>query len=163
MDSSGRRAGAASRALLLGLALLGCRAPRGSPPEAGYRPGLGEIMSAVQWRHIKLHAAGAAGNWRLAAHEIHELEEAFEDAARYHPHFRRMPRPLGELLAEHTGAPLEALRAAVASADREAFRRGYDALTRGCNGCHAATGMPFLVVVRPEAHPFSNQRFEPPR
>lgn len=148
-------------AVALAALSLACGAPGGPPPEAGYRPGLGEIMASVQWRHIKLHAAGAARNWPLAAHEVHELEEAFEDAARYHPRFRRLPLPLGELVARHTAAPLEALRAAIDRGDGASFEAAYDALTRGCNECHAAAGMPFLVMIRPAGHPFSDQRFEP--
>jgi len=49
------------------------------PPEASavaaYTPGLGEIMTLQQMRHLKLWYAGQAGNWDLALYEVDELGE----------------------------------------------------------------------------------------
>jgi hypothetical protein len=57
-------------------------APQGAAPQA-YRPGLGDLMTmTVQPRHTKLGLAGQEKNWTYAAYELHELEEAFERAAR---------------------------------------------------------------------------------
>jgi hypothetical protein len=44
-------------------------------------PGLGEIMSANQMRHVKLWFAGEAGNWPLASYEVDELTGADRSAA----------------------------------------------------------------------------------
>ena len=46
-----------------------------------YNPGLGEFMTATQLRHAKLWFAGKDNNWDLAAYEIDEIKEGFEDAA----------------------------------------------------------------------------------
>ena len=59
-------------------------------------PGLGEIMTLQQLRHIKLWFAGRAGNWPLADYEIGELNEGFEDVTqafgrRYRGQGRRRP------------------------------------------------------------------------
>ena len=61
-----------------GLLVLGS-ACRRAPQAETYTPGLGEIMTLQQMRHTKLWLAGEAGNWDLAAYEIKELGEGFDD------------------------------------------------------------------------------------
>ena len=56
-------------ALLLAALTLGCASAAGER----YAPGLGEIMSATQMRHLKLWLAAEAQNWDLAAYEVDEL------------------------------------------------------------------------------------------
>ena len=41
-------------------------------------PGLGEYMTTIQLHAGKLWFAAKAGNWELAAYEIHELEDTME-------------------------------------------------------------------------------------
>jgi hypothetical protein len=131
--------------------------------ERAYTPGLGEIMSATQMRHLKLWYAGQAQNWPLASYEVDELEEGFADAVRFHPEHKHSPRPLTELVPEFTAGPIAALRAAIARRSPVDFVAAHDALTQGCNACHVATEFSFNVVVRPASNPYSNQDFEPPR
>lgn len=152
--------GAGIVAMLGALSLLigACRAPTTA---TSYTPGLGEIMTLTQMRHIKLWFAGEAGNWPLADYELDELEEGFADAVRLHPVHAGAPRPLADLVPEFTAASLQGLRAAVASRDGGAFVAAYDSLTSGCNGCHRAAGFSFNVVSRPTANPYSNQQFRP--
>src|SRR5215472_13838048 len=50
-----------------------------------YAPGLGELMTFQQMRHTKLWLAGQARNWELAAYELDELEEGFDDIIKFHP------------------------------------------------------------------------------
>jgi hypothetical protein len=130
-----------------------------TPPPTGYTPGLGEIMTLTQMRHIKLWFAGAAENWPLADYELDELEEGFADAARFHPTHKGAARPLTELIPEFTALPLHTLRAAAADRDAASFVNAYDSLTAGCNGCHRVTGFSFNVVSRPSSNPYSNQEF----
>jgi len=59
-------------------------------PEA-YVPGLGEMMSLQQMRHAKLWFAGQAENWELAAYEIDELGEGFDDIVKFHPTHKDSP------------------------------------------------------------------------
>ena len=42
-------------------------------------------MTLQQMRHTKLWLAGEAQNWDLAAYEIDELGEGFDDVIQYHP------------------------------------------------------------------------------
>jgi len=148
--------------MIAGLTLaVGCtRSPvtQSALPPA-YTPGLGEIMSATQMRHLKLWYAGQAENWALAGYEIDELEEGFADAVLYHPTHKESPRPLTELVPEFTTGPIEALRVAIEKRERAAFDVAFDELTEGCNGCHAAARFSFNVVARPTANPYTNQVF----
>jgi hypothetical protein len=128
-----------------------------------YAPGLGEIMSLTQMRHLKLWFSGQAENWALASYETDELEEGFSDVVRFHPTHKASPAPLSQLIPEFTAGPIEALRAAIERRDPVEFTAAYDSLTQGCNGCHRATEFSFNVVTRPSGNPFSNQHFQPPR
>lgn len=130
---------------------------------ASFAPGLGEIMGLNQIRHDKLWFAGENGNWPLAAYELDELQEGLDDAVKYHPMHEKVPEPLERLVPRYTSSPLQQLRAAVEAKDKTAFARAFDALTAGCNACHAASSFGFNVVKRPTAPPFSNQDFTPKR
>jgi hypothetical protein len=149
------------------LALATACAKPGGGSSAGaaepYSPGLGEIMSATQMRHLKLWYAGQAGNWQLASYEVDELEEGFADAVRFHPEHKQSPRPLTELVPEFTDGPIAALRAAIAKRSLASFVAAYDGLTQGCDGCHVATEFSFNVVTRPRSNPYSNQSFRAPK
>src|SRR5436305_14074433 len=65
--------------------------------QAPFSPGLGEIMTLQQMRHLKLWLAGAARNWQLAAYELDELKEGFDDVAKYFP--TKDGIPLGQMVA----------------------------------------------------------------
>lgn len=128
-----------------------------------YVPGLGEIMSLTQMRHLKLWFAGQAENWPLAAYETDELEEGFSDVVQFHPTHHGSPVALSQLVPELTTGPIAALRSAIERRDLVAFTSAYDSLTEGCNDCHKAAEFSFNVVERPSTNPYSNQRFQPPR
>lgn len=132
-------------------------------PTAPYSPGLGELMSLNQMRHVKLWFAGEGGNWKLAAYELDELKEGLDDVARYHPEHKDSPVPIGEAVEKIMTEPLAEVGRAVEKRDRAGFVRAYDALTDGCNRCHQATNFGFNVVQRPTSNPYSNQVFAPPR
>jgi hypothetical protein len=133
--------------------------PQGPAPQA-YRPGLGDLMTmTVQPRHIKLGLAGQEKNWAYAAYELHELEEAFERAARVWPMHRKTN--IAEMLAATTKEPMEAVESAIKSADSAKFAEAYGRLTATCNACHQATNHGFIVIQSPRASPFPDQDFRP--
>lgn len=141
---------------VVALALLGAVA---CSREAG--PGLGEIMTLNQMRHAKLWRAGEANNWNLAAYELDELQEGFNDVVKFHPTHKDAPLPLSALVPKIMGEPMQQVRRAVDSKDREAFVAAYDSLTKACNACHQATNFGFNVVERPsDSSWFGNQDFE---
>lgn len=131
----------------------------GCGEHAGYRPGLGEIMTLTQMRHAKLWFAGAAENWPLAEYEANELEEGLADVLQFHPRHEGSPMLLTQAVPEFTAGPLAVLRTAIAAKDAAAFTAAFDRLTSGCNSCHIATKFACNVVVRPQVNTFSNQDF----
>jgi hypothetical protein len=129
---------------------------------ASYTPGLGELMSLNQMRHSKLWFAGKARNWKLAAYELDELREGFDDVTRYYAaQHKDSPIPIGEAVEKIMTEPLGAVGRAIEKQDPAGFVGAYDALTDGCNRCHQATNFGFNVVQRPTSNPYSNQVFAP--
>ena len=140
----------------------GPKRPAFPRPEA-YTPGLGELMTLQQMRHAKLWLAGQAGNWDLAAYELDELGEGFDDVVKFHPTHKDSPVAPRDAIPRMIAQPLADLRAAVTTKDGAAFAQTYDALTTACNNCHQATNFGFNRVQRPQTNPFPNQVFSPPR
>ncbi len=139
--------------VVLSMLATGC-----ARPEA-YAPGLGELMTFQQMRHTKLWLAGQAGNWDLAAYELDELQEGFDDIVTFHPTHKDSPVAPKDAIPRMVTQPLADLRKAVAAKDSVAFSQGYDALTTSCNNCHQATNFGFNRVQRPDANPYPNQMF----
>src|SRR5262245_36322280 len=137
---------------------------RGSSDAASeaYQPGLGELMTLQQMRHIKLWLAGQAGNWDLAAYELDELGEGFDDVVRFHPTHKDSPVAPKDAIPKMITQPLADLREAVTRKDGAAFAQAYDAFTTACNNCHQATNFGFNRVQRPESNPYPNQVFARP-
>ena len=125
-----------------------------------YTPGLGEIMAQSAVRHAKLWFAGQAQNWDLAAYEVDELHEGFEDAAKFHPTHKHIQQPVPALIAQHMDQPLKDLEKAIKTKNLPAFNQHFDELTVGCNACHQVSEFGFNRVTRPTHNPFSNQAFE---
>jgi hypothetical protein len=123
-----------------------------APVPAGDVPGLGEIMTLQQLRHIKLWFAGRAGNWPLADYEVDELNEGFEDVGKLLG---------GDTVDKMVGAQIKALQKAVDDKNRTAFLAAYDSLSAGCNNCHRTLDHGFIVIQRPAALPYSDQKFTP--
>jgi hypothetical protein len=163
-----RAATAAAAGLMVwAVATMGCSAPTSTPVAASapaaeaYVPGLGEIMSLQQMRHAKLWFAGQAANWELAAYEVDELGEGFDDVVRLHPTHKDSPLAPKDAVPRMMTTPLADVRGAIARHDATAFTAAYDELTTACNACHRATNFAFNRVRRPATNPYPNQAFEP--
>ena len=130
-------------------------------PAVSYTPGLGEIMTFQQMRHTKLWLAGQAGNWDLAAYELDELGEGFDDVIAFHPTHKDSPVAPKDAIPRMVTGPLAELRTAVEKKDATTFAQTYDTLTTACNDCHKATNFGFNVVGRPTGNPYTNQIFQP--
>lgn len=124
-----------------------------------YKPTLGEFMSSVQARHAKLWSALEAENWKLAAFELHELDETLEDVMKWYPTHRDAPHPLKEMIEAGLDPALKQLGKVIQAADKSSYPVAFDELTNACNACHQATAHGYNVVKRPAAPPFSNQEF----
>jgi hypothetical protein len=139
-----------SFAVLIGMALLAV--PTANAQESPGGPGLGEIMTLQQLRHIKLWFAGRAGNWPLAGYEIGELNEGFEDVNKLLG---------GDTVDKAVGASMQALQKIIDDKNRAAFTATFDQLTAGCNSCHRTLERGFIAIQRPTSLPYSNQNFAP--
>ena len=117
-------------------------------------------MTLAQARHSKLWFAGQAGNWQLAAYELDELKEAFDDVSRYHPVHEGSKLSTVELLNKIITPRIGALDEAIGGRDAARFTQSFDALTQGCNQCHQALNFGFNVITRPTGNPYTNQDFE---
>ncbi len=148
--------------LLVGTFLIsGCASEPAPVTVESFKPGLGEIMSLTAMRHAKIWFAGQAENWALAAYELDELKEGFEDAELFHPTHKHLKLPMKQLILATMQQPMNALEKAVEAKNLIEFNKQYDQLTTGCNACHqmADFGFNVNVVIRPNFNPFSNQNF----
>ena len=128
-------------------------------PNDPFKPGLGEIMSLQQMRHIKLWFAGQAGNWGLADYELDELKEGFEDIAKYYPTHDGVPTgTMAEAIIAREVADLNKI---IEAKDKKQFVAAYDKLTASCNACHQASKHEFIAIRRPTSNPYTNQSFAP--
>jgi hypothetical protein len=119
-----------------------------------YVPALSEIMTAAQFRHIKLWFAGKHENWDLARYEIEQIKRSLEDAVIF---YRGIPV---EYVAATTD-PIMAISEAIEAKDSAQFVKGFNDLTAACNSCHGAIGRGFVVIQTPTVQPFSDQSFAP--
>jgi hypothetical protein len=134
--------------------------PAAAAPAEG--PELGAQMLELQIRHARLWQAGEAQNWMLAQFQLAELRESFSGIVETNgDHAALQPQRLAEVLPAMTGPGLEQLQAAVDAHDKAKFEAGFDALSAGCNACHAAAEHGFLVIQRPRTPILDNLRAEP--
>jgi hypothetical protein len=136
-------------------AVVAADKPKGGP----YVPGLGEFMMASQMHHAKLWFAGSAGNWDLAAYELDELREGFDDAARLYPKHKDIP--VGAMIQQNLGAPLNELGKVIDSKNLDDFKLSFDRLSAACNTCHAGAAHEFIRIARPTQPPATNQIYTP--
>jgi hypothetical protein len=132
---------------------------RAAPTAQGYVPGLGEIMSLQQMRHAKLWLAATRRNWPLAAYELDELREGFEDASRQRP--TQDGVPVAAMIKSLTPAPLDAVGKAIEAKSPADFAKAFDSLSDACNACHRGAKHGFIRIMRPGASAFGNQDFSP--
>jgi hypothetical protein len=121
-----------------------------------YVPRLGDIMNAVQTRHIKLRLAGKAANWDLAAYELRQLKAGLLEAAVLYEGI-----PVSNVTT--MSAPVQSIADAIAAKDGQRFAKAAGELTDGCNACHKSMGRGFIVMQMPTNAPFGDQSFAPPK
>jgi hypothetical protein len=119
-----------------------------------YIPGLGNIMQAIQWRHIKLSYAGKLSNWDLARYELGQVAENLSDAVRL---YRNIPIEQIKMI----DPPLVALSDAINAKAGARFARAFVDLTNACNACHMAAQVSYIDIQVPAASPFADQSFTP--
>jgi hypothetical protein len=126
-----------------------------------FKPGLGEIMTLQQMRHLKLWLAVQSGNWGLADYELDELKEGFEDITKYYPTKDNVPT--GTMAEAVVAKEVADLAKAIEARNKKNFAGAFDRLTASCNACHQASKKEFIRVQRPAGNPYANQAFAPAR
>lgn len=121
-----------------------------------YVPRLGDIMGAVQARHIKLWLAGKTLNWDLAAYELRQLKAGLLESAVLYEGI-----PVTNVTT--MTAPVQSIADAIEARDSRRFAKAVGGLTDGCNACHQSMGRGFIVMQMPTASPFGDQSFAPPK
>src|SRR5450759_5878262 len=121
-----------------------------------YVPRLGDIMNAVQIRHMKLWFAGKALNWQLAAYELRQLKAGVVEAAVL---YEGIPATNVTTMTQ----PVQAIADAIEARDSKRFAKAVGELTDGCNACHQQMQRGFIAIQPPTASPFSDQSFAPPK
>jgi hypothetical protein len=112
------------------------------------------MTMTVQPRHIKLALGGQEKNWTYAAYELHELQDAFDRAARAWPRVRA-----ADMIGSLTRQPMAALAQATKDAHVSRFTAAYGQLTEACNSCHRGANRGMIVIKLPEASMLSDQDF----
>lgn len=121
-------------------------------PPMGSSDRLGDLMTLLQNRHIKLWYAGSVCNWKLVAYEKRRMWDTAVKAAVI---YEGIPIPYVTALTDQ----LTAVENAAVKRDRRAFSAAYTNLTNACNGCHVAAGLDYLTVQTPTRSPFADQSF----
>ena len=119
-----------------------------------YVPRLGDIMNAVQMRHIKLWFAAKALNWDLAAYEIRQIKAGVVEAAVLYEGI-----PVTNVTT--MTIPVQSVADAIEAKDSRRLAKAFGELTDGCNSCHKSMGRGFIAIQMPTASPFSDQSFAP--
>ena len=127
-----------------------------------YVPGIGDMMNTlVQPRHIKLWLAGQEHNWELAVFAHKEMQQALQTVGTVQPKYRNLTVP--EMVESMTGEAMRDLQNAISAHDAKKFEEAFDNLTDGCNSCHTALNLGFIVIKVPEGEAFPNQDFKRPQ
>lgn len=113
---------------------------------AGIQPGLGTVMIEYGNRFTNTYYAAKGGNWDLAAYQLKEALEIQEvgEATR--------PGRAGALKG-FEDAFVGKLEDAIKAKDSAAFETAFNNAVKGCNGCHAGQGFPYIKYELPAAPP----------
>jgi len=121
-------------------------------------PGLGEYMSTIQLHTGKLWFAVKASNWELANYELDELKETMEAAKALNTEKNgvKISSVLDSVLQTQVAQLAESMK----RKSPAEFQKSYDETLSACNGCHTEAGYKFIHIVRPNAPPVTNQKWE---
>jgi cytochrome c556 len=104
----------------------------------------GELMIEVGMRFERSQRAVAAGRWELAAYDVHELREVFEDDL-LPGKWADNPAMRHDAQVFLAGALLE-LEAAARVKDRGGWDGSFGVALKACNACHDVAHVGFIEV-----------------
>jgi hypothetical protein len=120
-------------------------------------PGLGEYMTTIQLHAGKLWFAAKAGNWELAAYELHELEETMESVKKLN--VEKNGVKISNVMDAVLQTQIAQLEKSIKQKNPTEFQNAYDETLSACNGCHTESGHRFIQIVRPAGPPVTNQKW----
>jgi hypothetical protein len=121
---------------------------------------LADVMGKLQLHANKLFFAGTKQNWKLAAFYVEELEETVADIKRRENVMHGQINVSG-LMPALLMPEIETLERITNNKEAEEFPKSYTRLVNGCNTCHQAAQLPFIVISEPKTPALDNQRYEP--
>jgi len=111
---------------------------------ANIQPGLGTVMMEYSTRWTNTYYAAKGGNWDLAAYMVKESLEIQETGETTRP-------PRAGALKAFEAAYLGPISDAIKAKDFDKFDAAFKAGVKGCNGCHASQGFPYIEYQLPPA------------
>jgi hypothetical protein len=156
-----------SWALLIGAVFVGwgCSGSSATPPGVAWLAaepaeqtaqlerhlrGFDVAMMETGYRYVELYWSGRDANWDAAAYHVEKIRLAIENGLERRPKRAASAQPF-------LAGPLAAASQAVAARDPKLFAERFEALTAGCNACHAMEQVAFFEV-RPPDHRISPLR-----
>lgn len=110
------------------------------------QPGLGTIMIEYSRRVSAMYYAAKGGNWGMADYQLKEAREIQEVGEHTRPGHAAM-------LKAFESANLEKLDTAIKAKNWKEFTGAFKEAVAGCNGCHAASGYPYIKYQLPKSSP----------
>lgn len=101
-------------------------------------------MMETGYRYVELYWAARDANWDAAAYHMEKIRLAIENGLERRPKRATSAQPF-------LAGPLAATATAIAARDPRLFAERFEALTAGCNACHAVEKVTFFEV-RPPDH-----------
>ena len=103
------------------------------------RPNLTTLMPDFAERFHVMHYAGEAADWAVAGHELLAMKSLMEVAKQVDPE-------KGAMMEGFLDASFRKINAAIEHGELEPFVKALNDTVKNCNGCHVATGSPFIKV-----------------
>ena len=113
---------------------------------SGIIPGLGTVMLEYSHRFYIVYYAAKAGNWNLAAYELHEMLEIQEVAEATRPE-------RAAALKAFEDSYLSKVEESVKAKEWKKFDTSYKKAVVGCNACHSASGHGYIRYKIPSTPP----------
>jgi hypothetical protein len=113
---------------------------------AEIQPGLGTVMQEYGRRFAMVKMAADAGDWGMAQYQLDEAIEIQEVGEATRPE-------KADMLSNFEHTYLDPLAKTIEAKDKAAFGSAYSKAIDGCNGCHVATGHPYVRFQMPQTSP----------
>lgn len=102
-------------------------------------PSFAAFMPQFSERFHVLHRAGEVGDWRVARHELLEMQRLIDVS-------KAVDAERGQMFQGFMQGPMSEINAAIEHEDGQRFLDALDKTVENCNACHKAVGSGFVRV-----------------